>query len=128
MTMVGSPTSSLMHASMILRLRKEVTSTLLGRVTMLSGVSAGAGMVFKEKGVLMLIVEMWKWGFVEVEAMGSSHFMSLTVDVFGVSFPIGLVGETRVFLPNLVSPFFPKSHPVSKGVIFERNSGTDRGV
>ena len=128
MTIVGSPASSLMCTSRILRPRKEVTLTLLGSVMMLSGVSAGMELLFEEGEVLMLIVEMWKWGVVDVEAMGSSFLISLAVDEFWVSFPIDLVRESRMFLPGSVSPFFPESHPVTKGVVFECNLGTDGGV
>ena len=128
MTMVGCPASALMFASKILRSRKEVTLTLLGRVTTLSGVSIGVGVAFEEGKVFMMIVEMWKWGFVEVEATGSSLFMSLAIDEFRVSLPIGLVGESWVFLPGLASHFFPEPHPSRKQVVPECNLGADGGV
>ena len=125
---MGSPASCLMLASRILRSKKEVTLTSLGRVTTLSGVSAGAGVEFEEEEGFMLIVEMWKWGFVEVEAMGSSPFMSLTVNQFGVSLPICFVGEAWIFLPGLASHFFPEPCPSCKRVVPEHNLGADGGT
>ena len=111
MTIVGSPASSLMFASRILRSKNEVTFVSSGRVTTLSGVSTRAGVVFDEEEGFMMIVEMWKWGVVEVDATGSSLFMSLSIDKFGVSLPVCLVCEPRAFLPSLVSPLFPKFCP-----------------
>ena len=95
---------------------------------MLSGVSTGAGVVFEAAGGFMMIVEMWKWGFVEVDATGSSLFMSLVIDKFRMSLPIGFVGEPRASLPRLVSPLFPKSCPRCERVVPERNLGADGGV
>ena len=108
---MGSPASSLMFASRILRSRKEVTLVSSGRTTTLSGVSTGAGVAFEEGEGLMVIVEMWKWGFVEVDATDSSLFMSLAVDKFGMLFPTGFVREPRAFLPSSVSPLFPEFRP-----------------
>ena len=128
MTIVGSPASCLMFASRILRSKNEVTLVLLPRVTTLSGVSIGAGVASEEEEGLMVIVEMWKWGFVEVDARGSSLFMSLAIDKLGMSLPICFIGESRVFLPSLVSPFFPESCPQCKWVVPERNLGADGGA
>ena len=111
MTIVGSSASSLMCASRILRSRNEVTLVPSGTTTTLSGVSTGAGVVFGEEEGFMMIVEMWKWEFVEVDATGSSPFKLLAIDEFGMSLPIGFVGEPRAFLPGLVSPLFPKFCP-----------------
>ena len=111
MTIVGSPASSLIFASRILRSRNEVILVPSGMTTTLSGVSAGAGVVCEEGEGFMVIVEMWKWGFVEVDATGPSPFMSLAVDKFGMSLPVGFVGESRALLPGLVSPLFPKFSP-----------------
>ena len=111
MTIAGSPASSLMFASRILRSKNEVTLVSSGRTTTLSGVSIGAGVVSEEEEGFMVAVEMWKWGFVEVDATGASLFMSLAVDIFGMSFPGGFVGESRAFLPRLVPPLFPESCP-----------------
>ena len=111
MTIVGSPASNLIFASRILRSKNEVTLVPSGRTTTLSGVSIGAGVVFEEEDGFMVVVAMWKWGFVEVDATGSSLFMSLAIDIFGVSLPVGFVSESRAFLPCLVPPFFPKSCP-----------------
>ena len=108
---MGSPASSLMFASRILRSRNEVTLVPSGTTTTLSGVSTGAGVVFEGEGGFMMIVEMWKWGFVEVDATGSPLFKSLTIDEFGMSLSVGFVGESRAFLPSLVSPLFPKFCP-----------------
>ena len=128
MTIVGSPASSLMFASRILRSKNEVTLVSSGRITKLSGVSTGTGVMFEGEGGFMMIVEMWKWGFVEVDATGSSLFMSLAIDIFRVSSPIGFIGEARVFLPRLVSSFSPEPRPCCKWVVPERDLGADGGV
>ena len=111
MTIVGSPASSLMFASRILRSRNEVILVSSGTTTTLSGVSAGAGVVCEEGEGSMVIVEMWKWGFVEVDATGPPSFKSLTIDEFGMSLPVGFIGEPRASFPSLVSPLFPKLCP-----------------
>ena len=111
MTIVGSPASSLMFASRILRSKNEVTLVSFRRITTLSEVLIRAGIAFEEEEGLMMIAEMWKWGFVEVDATGSSLFMSLAINKFGMLFPVGFVHESQVLLPSLVSPFFPESCP-----------------
>ena len=111
MTIVGSPASSLMFASRILRSKKEVTLVPSGMTTTLSGVSTRVGAVCEGDEGFIVIVEMWKWGFVEVDAIGSSLFKSLAIDEFGMSLPIGFIGESRAFLPSLVSPLFPEFCP-----------------
>ena len=126
MTIVGSPASSLMFASRILRSRKEVTLVSSGRTTKLSGVSTGAGVICEEG--FMVIVEMWKWGFDEVDATSSSLFKSLAIDEFGMSLPVDFIGESGAFLPSLVSPLFPKFRPGCEWVVPERNLGADGGV
>ena len=115
MTIVGSPASSLMFASRILRSRKEVTLVSSGRTTKLSGVLTGGCVVSEGEEGFMMIVEMWKWGVVEVEATGSSPFMSLSIDKFRVSLPVCLVCEPRAFFPSLVSPLFKISPTMQMG-------------
>ena len=88
MTIVGSPASILMFASRILRSKNEVTLVSSRRITTLSGVSIGTGVAFGEEEGFMMIVEMWKWGFVEVDATDSFLFMSLAIDKFGTSSPV----------------------------------------
>ena len=128
MTIVGSPASSLMFASRILRSRNEVTLVSSGRTTTLSGVLTGAGVVFEEGEGFIVIVEMWKWGFVEVDVIDSSLFMSLAIDEFGMSLSVDLIGESRAFFPSLVSPLFPEFCPGRKWVVPERNLCVDGGV
>ena len=128
MTIVGSPASSLMFASRIRRSKNEVTLVSSPRVTTLSGVAIGAGIASEEEEGLMVMVEMWKWGFVEVDVTGSSLFMSLVIDKFGMSLPVGFVRESQVFLPRSISPFFPESCPQCERIVPECNLGANGGA